>query len=96
MEAEQWRSMLILWLQCWHLIGVLACVPAAPLPIKPSAYGLGKQRKMTHVLGPVHQCGKRERRSHFPFSAQLSSGHCGNLGSGPTDARPLMSFLLNK
>nr|XP_051706130.1 uncharacterized protein LOC127492053 isoform X3 [Oryctolagus cuniculus] len=56
-------------------------------------YGLGRQKKMAQVLGSLHPCGRPGRSSWLLASDWHSSGHCGYLGSEPSDGRPLFLSL---
>uniref|UniRef100_A0A5F9CQI3 Lysophosphatidic acid receptor 1 n=1 Tax=Oryctolagus cuniculus TaxID=9986 RepID=A0A5F9CQI3_RABIT len=56
-------------------------------------YGLGKQRKMAQVLRPLHPRGRPRRNSWLLALDRHSCSHCGQLGSEPSDGRPLFLSL---
>ncbi|XP_069930269.1 protein ILRUN isoform X2 [Oryctolagus cuniculus] len=60
---------------------------------KLSAIAWKSSRKSTQVLGPLHPRGRLGRHSWFLALDQLSSGHCGHLGSEPADGRPFSLCL---
>lgn len=53
-ESTWWHNRLIFCLCCQHPLWVMVRIPAFPLPIQLSAYGLRRQWRMPQVPGSTH------------------------------------------